>query len=49
LQWSTWFSRWREEKEGGREKLLVGAPPSAVKEHVPHQRDSGGEVHRMPP
>jgi len=39
LQWSTCFSRWREGKEGGREKLLINAPLRAIAEHTPHHHD----------
>jgi len=43
---ATRFSRRREEKEGGREKTQVVAPPRAVFAHAPHHRDGGGEAHR---
>jgi len=42
----TRFSRRREEKEGGREKTQVVAPPRAVFAHAPHHRDGGGEAYR---
>jgi len=45
LQWSTCLSRWKEEKEGGREKHIVGAPPRAACEHTLHHHSKGGEVH----
>jgi len=49
LQWPACFSRWREGKEGGREKLLVGASPRTADKYASHHHDGGGEVHRMPP
>jgi len=33
------FSRWREGKEGGREKLLAGAPLHIAGKHAPPHRD----------
>jgi len=39
LQWPTLFSRRREGKEGGREKLIAGAPSLAVEEHARLHRD----------
>jgi len=44
LQWPTCFSRWREEKEGGRKKFLVGASLCAAGEHASHHRERGGEA-----
>jgi len=49
LQWPIYFSRRREGKEGGREKVLVGAPLHAAGKHASHHHDKGGEAHRMSP
>jgi hypothetical protein len=46
LQWLAWFSKTREGKEEGKEKLIAGVPLRAVGEHLPHHLDEGGEAHQ---
>ena len=48
MQWPTWFSKIKEGKEGGREKLIAGVPLRAVGEHSLHHLDGGGETHQKP-
>jgi len=40
LQWPTRFSKWREGKERGREKLLADTPPHAAGKHASHYSEA---------